>query len=361
MKAWRVYGPKDIRLDEVPYPAVKPGWVVLKIRTVQVSVTEAQHLYGDLLTGEEWVKRFKEEGSLPMFGHEFCGEVVELGEGVKNLEIGDRVFWGMKIPCHKCDNCRAGHEEHCSSPQLIGLHMPGVLSEYATLPAQCLAKMQNATDSEITAMQPLTASLGSVLAADIAIGDAVAVFGMGVMGLTSAQLSRFAGASTIIGVDIRDQSLELGKQLGVDILINSGKRDPIQGIKEATEGLGADVVFECAGGSPQFGLSGNKTLAQATSAARPGGRMVLASIPGPDAVLEVEPLRWHRIEYRSDRSYTRKELDWAIHLVETKRVQLAPLVTHVLEGIEKVPEAFEITVNKSKYGALSPAQVVISH
>jgi threonine dehydrogenase-like Zn-dependent dehydrogenase len=359
MKAWRTYGKGDIRLDEIPMPKVKPDTVLMKVKMVQVSVTECQHLYGDVFTMPEWQKRFKEQGPQQLLGHEFCGEVVEIGKGVEGFKVGDRAFMGLDIPCHQCSNCKAGHEEFCAKPLLIGMNIPGCLSEYATVPAVCLAKI-NATDSEITAMQPMTSSLGCVLGAEIKPGDKVAVIGLGVIGLTIAQLCRFAGAGKIIGADVREQSLKLATKLGIDIVINSKETDPVKGILAATEELGADVVFECAGGNPQMGLSGTKTLTQAINATRPTGKMVVASIPGADATLPVDPLRWKKLQYRTTRGHTKKDLEWAIHLVESKQVQLAPLITHILDGIDKVPQALDITMNKGKYGAMSPAQVIIS-
>jgi threonine dehydrogenase-like Zn-dependent dehydrogenase len=360
LKAWRVYGPKDMRLDDIPYPVVRPGWVVIKVRMVQLSITEVEQFYSDVFANQEWSKRFKEEGPLQLFGHEFCGEVVELGKGVQTLELGDRVFWGLKLPCYKCDTCKAGYESYCHNLQLVGNNVLGCLAEYALLPAACLTRVKNCTDSEITAMQPLTGALGTIIAADIAIGDTIAIFGMGVMGLLNAQFCRAAGASTIIGVDIRDDSLELGRQLGVDILINAGKTDPVKEIIKATGTLGADIVFECASGNPKLDLSGTKTISQAIESTRAKGKMVLVSIPQPGAVIETGPLTWRGIDYRGMETFTKEQLNWAVRLVETKRVQLAPLVTHILEGIEKIPEAFEKTINKRKYGAIGPAQVIIA-
>jgi threonine dehydrogenase-like Zn-dependent dehydrogenase len=361
MKAWRVYGVGDIRLDDIPRPNVIPGWVVVKTRMVQLSVTEVQILEGTSLAGQKWAAKWK-EGPLQMFGHEFCAEVLELGEGVQTLKVGDRVFWGRSIPCHQCDLCKAGYEALCRKGPILGLQIPACLAEYAVLPAECLVSVPaSITDSEATAMQPFTGALRNVVVAEIALGDTVAVFGQGIMGLTCAQLSRACGASKVIGVDIRDELLALARQFGVDITINASKTDPVDEIMKATNGTGADIVFECAGGSPQVGLSGTKTLGQATSAVRDTGKVIPVSLLESEsgAVLEYGPLIWRGIQYRGPRPCTQKEIRWAVDLVASRRVRVAPLVTHVLKGFDKIPEAIKITGNKQKYRAINPAQVVV--
>jgi threonine dehydrogenase-like Zn-dependent dehydrogenase len=362
MKAWRVYGVGDIRLDDIPYPKVMPGWVVVKTKVVQVSVSEVQILYNASPSGKKWASKW-EEGPIQLFGHEFCAEVVELGEGVQNLKVGDRVFWGKYIPCHECDLCKAGYEIHCKKGPTIGMSFPGCLAEYAALPAECLVTVPpSITDNEAAAMQPLTGVLRNVLTAEISKGDTVAVFGQGIMGLGCVQLSRACGAGKIIGVDVRDDLLAISRQLGVDITINSGTTDPVAEIMKVTGGVGADIVFECAGGNPAVGLSGTVTLSHATGAVRDVGKVMPVSLFDAtlDAVLEYGPLIWRGIQYRGPRPCTEKEIRWAVDLVASKRVQVAPLITHVLKGLDKVPEAIEITKNKWKYKAIMPAQIVVS-
>jgi len=93
MKAWRFYDVGDMRLDDIPDPAAKPGWIVVRVNVLQVSVTEVQQALGKQLGQEKDLKtRLKEETPLQLFGHEFCGSVVQLGAGVKTVKLGDRVF-----------------------------------------------------------------------------------------------------------------------------------------------------------------------------------------------------------------------------------------------------------------------------
>jgi threonine dehydrogenase-like Zn-dependent dehydrogenase len=126
---------------------------------------------------------------------------------------------------------------------------------------------------------------------------------------------------------------------------------------EATHGVGADLVVECAGGSPKQGLSGTSALAQAMQMVRDKGRISQIALLGNNAQVDISPLNQSGVMYRGLSSGSRKLANYAVNLVASKRVQLAPLITHILEGIEKVPEAFEITGNKAKYKAINPAQV----
>ena len=362
MKAWRIYGIGDMRLDDVPMPKIKAGWVLIKIRMVQPSITEVARFHGSPGGVVADLERLLEEkGPLQMFGHEFCGNVIEVGEDVSHIKVGDRVIYWRRASCHKCGLCLAGYEQLCHKGPVLGLDIPGGLAEYVLLPAESLMSIPNTiTDSEAAAMQPLVAVVENVYTTGIEMGDTVAVLGQGSMGLNFMQVSRVCGASKTITVDVRDDVLALSSKLGADIVINAGKVDPVDAVLEATRGVGADIVFECAGGSPRQGLSGTKTLAQAMRMVRDQGKVTQIAMLGPDAMLEVAPVNIRGIQYRGLASGTRKLSRYTIDLVASKRVQLAPLVTHVLEGLDKVPEAFEITGNKAKYGAINPAQVVVA-
>lgn len=365
MKAWRMYGINDMRLDDIPVPEVKAGWVLIKVRTLQPSITEVQQLTGsldsDVMGVTNLEKLLEEKGPLQKFGHEFCGEVVEVGEGASNLKIGDRVFFWRRVPCGNCALCLAGYEELCFHGPVAGSNIPGCLAEYVLLPAGSIASIPDSiNDSEATAMQPLMVATGAVHATGIEMGDTVVVLGQGSMGLNVMQLSRVCNAGKAIAVDVRDDVLAFSSQFGADITINAHKTDLEEAVLEATGGVGADIVFECAGGSPERGLAGTKTLSQAIRVVRNQGKITQVALLAPNAAVEVSPLISKGIQYRGPGAESQKLLRYTIELVSSKRVQLAPLVNYVLEGLERVPEAFEITGNKAKYGAINPAQVIVT-
>ena len=179
------------------------------------------------------------------------------------------------------------------------------------------------------------------------------------MGLECMQIARASGAGHIIAVDVRDEACAMARELGADNVINAAQDDPVAAIQDLTGGNGADVVFECAGGSPKQGLAGVKTLMQAIDAVRSGGTLVGVSWFGASITFPVDLARERSLRYVFPDISTLAHLEHTVHLVSTGRVRLKPTITHVLHGIEKVPEAFEITANKGKYKAINPAQVMI--
>ena len=94
MKAWRIYDINDMRLDEMPVPEIKSGWILVKVRVVQPSVTEVQWSRGISVTGADVAKILREKAPLQMFGHEFCGTVIEISDGITHVKVGDRVIYG---------------------------------------------------------------------------------------------------------------------------------------------------------------------------------------------------------------------------------------------------------------------------
>lgn len=361
MKAWRMYGIADMRLDDVPMPEIKSGWALVKMRLIQVGITETQQILGQ--TGRDRIEKLLQEGPRQMFGHEFCGSVVEVGQGVSNVKVGDRVTFTRAAPCHNCEICSAGYEELCHKGPRLGVEIAGCLAEYELLPAESIMSIPDSvTDSEAQALHTLVGTVGDVYLTKIEMGDTVAVLGPGVMGLTFMQVSRVCGAGKIIAVASgnREQTLELASQLGADIVINAKKRDPVEAALEATSGVGVDVVFECAGGSPQEGLAGTETLSQAFKMVRDNGKICQVAVLEHDAKLDIASVVPRGIQYIGHGAGSRKLDSYALQLLISKRVQLAPVVTHTLKGLDKLPEAIEITANKAKYGAMYPAQVILT-
>src|SRR5262245_1849191 len=225
-----------MRLEEVPYPELKPGWSIVKTKVVHPSVTEVQLFYGERSNSYDKVKKALTKGPQQLFGHEFCAEIVDVDE--KNqygLRAGDRV--GVT-------------HTHIGT---IGLDSPGCFPKYASIPPEPLARFPGGvTDWEVAAIQPLTSCIFDVTA----LGDTVLVLGQGVMGLNCTQVAKAAGADTVIGVDRRDDILQMAQKLGADITINAAKENVVERVMELTDGQGVPFVIEAASGSPKMGLSG---------------------------------------------------------------------------------------------------------
>ena len=361
MKAWRFYGFNDMRLDEVPEPDCPPRHVIVEPICVQPSVTEAQLACGiPTLAYDRIQRRFETEAPVQLFGHEFCARIVRVGAGVTGFQPGDRVAARAKLPCGGCPLCLSERSILCRRGPVIGFDLPGCFSELAVLPEIALVKVDDRiSDSEAACLQSLSDSIAAVETAGLQMGDSVAIFGQGSMGLECLQIARISGAGRIITVDVRDEACRISRELGADDALNANACDPVAAIREMTGGNGADVVFECAGGSPKQGLAGPRTLLQAIDAVRAGGKIIGVSWFGGPLEINIDGLRERSLRYLFPDISTQAHLAHTVRLVATGRVRMKPTITHVLEGIESVPRAFEITANKGKFQAINPAQVMM--
>ncbi|TAK29621.1 MAG: Zn-dependent alcohol dehydrogenase [Chloroflexota bacterium] len=355
MRAWRWYGFNDARLDEVPVPAVQPGWVLLKTSVVQLSLTEALLARGLRSINYEFLRtRFAEGQPMQLFGHEFCATVVEVGAGVERLEVGDRVCASNMVVCHKCGNCLDGRPDLCASRSTVGFHLPGCLAEYAVLPADVLTRVLPAvSDHEAAGVQPLSESIEAVASAELELGDTCVVIGAGSMGLGCIQGARASGAGKIIALDVRAEALALAKQLGADELVDSRTVDPVDAVLDLTNGAGPDVVFEAAGG----GAVGFAAIHQATDMVRAKGKIVQVAHLGTKGELNYDRCRVKSIRLIFPGIGSRRLMEHTMRMLAAGQLSVKPMLTHVVKGLDKVPEAIEITVNKAKYGAINPAQI----
>lgn len=348
-------------MDEIPAPECKPGHVIVQVLCVQPSVTEAQLAFGIRTLAFDKIKhRLETEAPVQLFGHEFCVRIMETGAGVTRFRVGDRVAARAKLPCGECPLCLTGRNHLCRKGPIIGFQLPGCFSEYAILPEIALVKVDDRiSDSEAACLQSLSDSVAAVETAEIAMGDSVAVFGQGSMGMECMQIARNSGAGLIITVDVREEACQISRDLGADHALNANECDPVEVIRELTEGNGADVVFECAGGSPKQGLAGSRSLKQAVDAVRSGGKVIGVSWFGQPFEMDIDLLRERSLRYLFPDISTVANLEHTVRLVASGRVRLKPTITHVLSGIDRVPESFEITANKGKYKAINPAQVMM--
>jgi threonine dehydrogenase-like Zn-dependent dehydrogenase len=361
MKAWRFHGFGDMRLDDVPEPACGPGHVLVEPLCVQPSVTEAQLAQGiPTLAFDRIRRRLETESPVQLFGHEFCARVLETGPDVTRFRPGDRVAARAKLPCGECSLCRAERSDLCRKGPVIGFDLPGCFAERARLPAIALVKVDDRiSDSEGACLQSLSDSVAAVETAQLRMGDTVLILGQGSMGLECLQIARLCGAGLVITVDVREEACRISRQIGADHVLDGRTGDVVAAVHELTDGNGADVVFECAGGSPKQGLAGHQTLTQAVDAVRSGGKIVGVSWFGVPLQLNVDLFRERSLRYLFPDVSTQAHLEHTVRLVASGRVRLGATITHVLSGIESVPHAFEITANKGAYKAINPAQVMM--
>ena len=226
--------------ENLPIPNIRPNEALVRVRASAICGTDI-HIY-------DWTKYAQERLQLPMvFGHEFSGEIVELGAEVTGFAVGDRVAGETHIPCEQCEQCRTGNEHICENMLIIGVHTAGAFAEYVPVHKGCLWKLDDSIDFETGALlEPVGVGVHGVLSGEIG-GKSVAIFGCGPIGLCAVGAAKACGASTIYAVDLVDEKLTLAQKLGADFIINSSIDDVGRIVFDKTDGKGVDVVIDYTG------------------------------------------------------------------------------------------------------------------
>jgi threonine dehydrogenase-like Zn-dependent dehydrogenase len=361
VKAWRFYEFGDMRLDEVPDPEVRPGWVVSRVRRVQPSITDAQRALGiGTINSTLLREQLEKHAPVQLLGHEMSAEVLEVGEGVEDFQPGDIVCTSAHVPCGRCTWCREGREAWCEDKLHVGINLPGAFAELIAMPAAGLVKApKSLDDTSVACLQPLSSAVAVMHDVDIRPGESVAITGQGAMGLYILQIARICGASAVYVSDVKEECFALSRKFGADAIIHAREEKPVERVRELTGGKGVDIVFECAGGTPDHGLSGNETLHQALKMVRLGGRVM--QVAGLVGEVKIDPvfMRTAGIRWIFPQGHGRDSVALGAKWVASGRVDVRSLITHEKRGIENLPEVFEITQNKNKYKATNPCQLVL--
>ncbi|HWG62118.1 MAG TPA: alcohol dehydrogenase catalytic domain-containing protein [Streptosporangiaceae bacterium] len=262
----------SLTLDEVPVPIPGPGEILVRVRACGICGTDLKIVKG--------AYRGTWPPALPfIIGHEWSGEVAVLGPGTERsgLAPGDRVVAENHTGCAACPMCRAGRYNLCERVRepgfrLYGHTAPGALAEYAVRPAVALHKVPASVSSVAAALVNQGAlTVHAARRTGLGPGDSVAVFGPGLLGLLMLQVARAAGATTVIMIG-RGKRLAMARDLGADHAIDYEQADPVEGVRAATGGRGADHVLDCSGNTAVIG--------QALRSARRGGSVALLGLAG---------------------------------------------------------------------------------
>lgn len=281
-----------------------------------------------------------------VMGHEFCGEIVEVGSKVTKHKIGDRVVCVPFLPCKECRYCEQGQYSMCENYKMIGTHFYGGFAEYCVVPETNVLNIGDLDYEKASFIEPLAVVMHAILGINITVGDSIVVLGAGTIGMLTMQAAKASGAGTVIVVDIDDNKLEKAKELGATYTINSLKEDLRSKVLEYTE-IGADITLECAG-SPI-------TQEQALLITRKGGKVGYTGIAYKDVLLKEEAFE----------SIFRKELtlkgfwnsysapfpgrEWtsAIDLIKTGKVDVVSFISHRF-GVDEVAKAFDMILSKKE-------------
>ncbi|WP_184404147.1 galactitol-1-phosphate 5-dehydrogenase [Geomicrobium halophilum] len=336
MKSLNLYGKQDIRFEQSSVPVLEQSEdVIIKVKAVGICGSD--------------ISRFNKLGPYVegmTFGHEFAGEVVEVGTTVGHVKVGDRVAVCPTFYCGKCENCKKGELSRCEKLTVIGARHPGSYAEYVKLPAENILPIPANVDYDTAALvEPSAVVAHGFYRTSIQPGAEVAITGCGSIGLLAIQWAKIFGAKKVYAIDIDDSKLQVAKEIGADVLINSKEKDPQPLIEEYTNGLGVELVIESAG-SPV-------TSAQVLALPKKGGEVVFMGIPYAD--INIERFYFEKIVRNEltvlgswnaiSSPFPGKEWTSTIHYMSTGQLNIKPMISHRLQ-LEEGPKIFSKILNR---------------
>lgn len=339
MDAIVLHGVSDLRHEQVPVPEADSGNARVRIGFCGVCGSDIPRCF------------VKGTYHFPTIcGHEFAGTIEAIGEGETTFAVGDRVavfplIWNEDHPA-----CEVGKYAQSDGYDYLGSRSDGAFSEYVVAPFRNLIKVpDNVSLEEASMTEPAAVALHAVRRARVRMGDTVAVFGLGPIGLMTAQWLKASGAGKILLFDVLEQKLQVAKELGFDDVFNSLEVDPVETINDLTSGHGVHVAIEGAGVPP--------TMLAALQATRRSGRVVLLGNPNSDVTLPaalISQCMRREIEilgtWNSDYSVYSDDDDWrtVLDAMSSGLLNLKPLITHsvsIAEGIQ----ALEMMRDQSEF------------
>lgn len=340
MQAARLYGAKDIRVEETPeVGAPGPGEVVLEIKAVGICGSDL-HTFEDGRIGDTRV------ASPLVLGHEFGGVIKEVGEGAldgegRPLRAGQRVAVDPATPCWSCEMCELGHPNLCLNLSFYGLYPDhGALRNRMIVGGRnCFPVPDSISDAGLALLETLGVAIHAVDLGKLKVARSVAVVGSGPIGLMITKLAALSGARPVYAFDKfpwrTERALEWGATHSFCLGDGGEDGDPVAWLMKETGGRGADVVFEAAWA--------DESIAQAAEMARLGGRLVLVGIPGNDTLTLKHSVARRKgltilMSRRMKHTYPR-----AIRLATEGGVDLDALVSHRFE-LAETPRAFQLNL-----------------
>lgn len=265
-------------LEDVEIPTIGETDVLIKIKKTAICGTDV-HIY----QWDEWAS--KTINTPMVIGHEFVGQVVQLGSRVKNLKVGDRVSGEGHLVCSHCRNCRSGKMHLCPHTIGLGVNRPGCFAEYLSFPADNLYVVPNGiSDDQASFLDPLGNAVHTALSYSL-IGEDVLITGAGPIGLMAVAIARHAGARNVVITDLNDFRLDIAKKMGANAAVNVAK----QSLKEVLPSLdikyGFDVILEMSG-SP-------RALSSAIDVAFHGAKIALLGILPKHTEID-----WHQVIFK---------------------------------------------------------------
>ncbi len=341
MKAAVWHGYKDVRIEEVAQPAVKPGCVKIKVDYAGICGTDRHEYVGPNFIPTKKPHRLTGKMAPLTMGHEFSGVIAEVGEGVTGYQAGDRVTANGTLCCGKCPACQSGRYNVCEKLGFVGVGEDGTFAEYVSFEAARLFKIpDNVTQRQALLAEPLACGIHSTrLIGDIE-GKSVVVIGPGIIGLACFFAAKLAGAGRILVAGIGTDRKDLVERYGGEYL-DTGKTPLTEYISEWQGGRLADVVYECVGIQP--------TLNNALNIVCPGGKIMMMGVFEKPPVLDMNLLQEGERVILTSQAHT-DEIAVALDYLSKGKIDADELVTREVTLDTLVNDGFEeLLKNPSKH------------
>ncbi len=339
MKGLALYGIKDLRYVEVDNPKIeKPNDIIVKVKAAGICGSDYARYrkLGPYIPGTIW-------------GHEFAGEIIEVGEDPQGHYVGERVAACPSIVCGECHYCKIADFAKCEHLYAIGSLENGGFAEYAKMPAQNLVHLpDNVSYEEGALIEPSTVALHALFKTSIQMGNEVAVVGCGTIGAMLIHWAKLFGVK-VYAFDINEDKLKEAKALGADVVINTSNVEPREALDKYTP-RGVDIAFESAGNPI--------TAGQVLSLPKKGGEVVYVGLPYGDVHMPrnyFEKITRNELIVRGafgvvSAPFPGKEWTTATDALSRNAVDIKSIISH-REKLSKGPEILDdIMVNPSKYG-----------
>jgi alcohol dehydrogenase len=332
MRALVFRGANQIGIERVPIPKPGPGEAIIRVTLTTICGTDLH-----ILRGEYPVKPGL------TIGHEPVGVIHELGVGVTGYKLGDRVLVGAITPCGQCIDCLGGHLSQCGGPiggWRFGNTINGAQAEYLLVPfAQAnLAKIpDDLRDEQVVLLSDIASTgISAAESGEVRIGDAVAVFAQGPIGLCATAGAKLKGASLIIAVESDATRAAMAKKMGADIVLNHLQADPVSEIRRLTDGRGVDVAIEA--------LGTQSTFEAALRSLRAGGTLSSLGVYSGKLSIPLDPFAAGLGDHRIVTTLCpggKERMRRLMNLVRHERLNLEPLLTHTF-SLDRITDAYRL-------------------
>ena len=315
---------EGVKVEEVPVPEItKPDDVLLEVKACGLCGTDPAILEG------------RHPASVPVIlGHEYAGVVIDVGEEVKGVKSGDHVVIDPNVKCGKCYYCRTGKQNLCENMTTLGIFINGGFAKYNVAPEAAVYKIPDDMSwGDAALVEPVSCVVNGVRRAGIRPGDSVVIIGAGPIGLIWTALAKKRGAGRIIVSEVMEKRKKMAEKLGADVIIDPTQEDPVERVKELTNGRGANIAVEVVGRPV--------TVRQAIQMLAYGGRAVLFGTCPMDAQVSITPYDIMRHEKEIVGSFIANfTFAPAIQIMYNKLVPSDVLITHEFK-VEEIHKAFQ--------------------